>query len=399
MLVPVQHGGFTMVRGAYPCFTGHDGGDNNLSRCYNLGVERRRDQASAGIPANPQEIISRSGYLTTHILYGDSFLVPQAFRVLTEDAGAADILEANRHQLQGSQIKPPELFNLCNALPFMDARRLVVVEGLLATQERRAGRGRGRAGGTAPAINTMGGWEELAKVVPQLPETTVLVFTDGPLSDSNPLLRLMRPICQVQALAAPSGERLARWIKETAQGKGTNISPAAIKRLTDLVGNDLWTLVQEIEKLSLYAFGRSIEERDVEELVPQVREANIFAAVDALIEGRPGVALLLLQQLRQDGRDVSNIIAMVERQLRLLALARDYMDNGVSQRDLGSRLRLSSQFVLRKTIDQARRLTQQEIAGQYRRLLEADLAVKRGLMDPDLALELLVADQATRPRT
>ena len=72
------------------------------------------------------------------------FLVPQAFRVLAEDAGVADLLESNRHQLQGRQIKPAELFNLCNALPFMDPRRLVVVEGLLATQERRAGRSRGR---------------------------------------------------------------------------------------------------------------------------------------------------------------------------------------------------------------------------------------------------------------
>ena len=337
--------------------------------------------------------------MTAHLLYGDSYLVPQALRVLGTEAGVADLLEANRHQVQGSQVKPAELFNLCNALPFMDSRRLVVVEGLLAAQERRTGRGRGRTGGAGGAVHTMGGWEELAKVIPQLPETTVLVFTDGPLSANNPLLRLIRPVCQVQALTTPSGEALARWIKETVQCKGSGISPSAIRRLTDLVGNDLWVLYQEIEKLSLYTFGRSIEDGDIGELVPQVREANIFAAVDALIERRPGAALRLLHQLRQDGRDVSNIIAMVERQLRLLALARDHMDNGVSQRDLGSRLGLSSQFVLRKTIDQARRLTQAQIAGQYRRLLEADLAVKRGLMDADLVLELLVAEQAPSART
>ena len=330
--------------------------------------------------------------MTIHLLYGDSFLVPQAFRVLTEKEGAAGLLDANRHQLRGSQIKPAELFDLCQALPFMDSRRLVVVEGLLATQERRSGRGRTR--GAQPTARSMGGWEDLPKVVPQLPDTTVLVFTDGPLSNNNPLLRLMRPICQVQSLVAPSGAGLSRWIKDAARQKGAGVSPAAIKRLSDLVGNDLWTLDREIEKLSLYAFGRSIEERDVEELVPQVREANIFAAVDALIEGRPGVALRLLHQLRQDGRDASNIIAMVERQLRLLALARDCLDKGLAQRDLGSRLGISSQFVLDKTVEQARRLTQREIAGQYRRLLEADLAVKRGLMEPDLALELLVAEQA-----
>lgn len=276
----------------------------------------------------------------------------------------------------------------------MDSARLVVVEGLLSAQERRPGRTRGRTRNAGASAPSLGGWEDLSQAVPGMPETTLLVFTDGPLTDSNPLLKLLRPISLVQCLTAPAGEALARWIKDSAQQRGAAISPAAIKRLSDLVGNDLWTLDRELEKLSLFATGRGINEADVEELVSQVREANIFSAVDAMILGRPGVALRLLRQLRQDGRDISYIIAMVERQLRLLALTRDSMDNGLPQRDLGARLGVSSQFVLRKAIEQARRLSREELALRYRRLLEADLAVKRGLMEPDLALELLVADQA-----
>jgi DNA polymerase-3 subunit delta len=136
----------------------------------------------------------------------------------------------------------------------------------------------------------------------------------------------------------------------------------------------------------------------VKELVSQVREASIFSAVDAILEGKPGVALRLLHQLKQDGKDISYIIAMVERQLRLLALARDLMEQGTSQRELGSRLGLSSQFVLRKTLDQARQHSWNAITWQYQRLLEADLAVKQGRQEPDLALELLVGEMATRGR-
>ncbi len=333
--------------------------------------------------------------MSTHLLYGDSFLVPRALRAVAEEAGAAGLLESNSHSLQGSQVKPAELISLCNALPFMDSRRLVTVAGLLAVYERRSG-GRARDGGAA--TQNLGGWEALAEAVPQLPESTVLVFTDGPISDGNPMLRLLRPICQVQALAAPSGTELARWIKATAQDKGASISPAAVRRLSDLVGSDLWTLDQELEKLSLFASGRSIEESDVQEMVTQVREANIFAAVDALIEGRPSAALGLLHQLLEDGRDVSYIIAMTERQLRLMALARDYLDRGTPQREMGSRLGVSSQFVLRKTIEQAQRVTRQEIAEQYRKLLEADLAIKRGILEPALALEVLATERTSSRR-
>jgi DNA polymerase-3 subunit delta len=203
-----------------------------------------------------------------------------------------------------------------------------------------------------------------------MPPTTVLVFTDGTLNNANPLLQLLRPLALVQALPPPTGEALARWIKASAQEKGARITPTAVKYIADLVGNDLWTLNQELEKLAAYASGRSIEEGDVTELVSQVREANIFAAVDAMIGGRPGVAFRLLHQLRQDGRESpSRIIGMVERQLRLLALARESMDQGVQEKNLGSILGGASQFVVQKTVAQARRLSLQDITRRYHQLL------------------------------
>ena len=298
--------------------------------------------------------------MPAHVLYGDTFLVPEALSRLKTEAGISELLDANHHQLQGSQLNPAELISVCGALPFMDNHRLVVVTGLLGRHERRPGeRRRGgsrnqRGDGGQPA-QSLGGWEDLKNAIPEMPDTTVLVFIDGALADSNPLLRLLKPMSKVQALIAPSGEGLARWIKDATQEKGAAISITAVKSLTDLVGNDLWTLDRELEKLSLYATGRTIEERDVSELVAQVREANIFAAVDAMIEGRPGVALRLLHQLRQDGRDISNIIAMLERHLRLMALARDSMEQGLSQAEVGKRLGTNSDFVVRKTLDQARR--------------------------------------------
>ena len=334
--------------------------------------------------------------MSAHVLHGDGFLVRQALKGLAAEAGLEELLEGNRHLLDGRQVKAAELLAICNALPFLDTGRLVVVQGLLATQERRPGRGRGAR--SATPSGTSNGWRELVEAVPAMPETTLLVFLEGPLTESNPLLRLLGPVAQIQELSAPAGEALARWIRESAQEKGASINPAAIRSLADLVGNDLWTLDQELEKLSLYASGRAIQEHDVKELVSQVREANIFAAVDAMIDGKPAVALRLLHQLREGGREVSTIIAMVERQLRLLALARDSMDEGLAQQELGQRLGVASQFVIRKTVEQARRHSWDDISWRYNRLLEADLAIKQGRLEPDLALELLVADQAGRGR-
>jgi DNA polymerase-3 subunit delta len=331
------------------------------------------------------------------LLYGDSYLVPRALARLEEAEETGDLFESNRHRLQGGQIELAELTNVCFALPFMDGKRLVLVEGLLdsfegrRTEGRRTGRGRQRGGGSASA--SLGGWEGLAASIPEMPETTVLVFTDGNLANGNTLLKALTPVAQAQPLPTPNGERLARWVKSSVEEKGGNISPTAIRSLTDMVGQDLWAMDREIEKLCLYTRGQRIEEQHVTEMVHQAREASIFTAVDAMIDGRQRVALELLQQLRQDGRDASYVVAMVERQLRLLALARNAMDEGVRQNDLGRRIGVTNDFVLRKTVDQARRHTFADISYRYERLLEADLAIKTGRMEPDLALELLAADQ------
>ena len=330
--------------------------------------------------------------LPAFVVFGDGFLVTQRLSALVAEHGANDLLDANRHRMQGGQTNLQELLGVCQAIPFMDPLRLVVLDGLLATAESRSGGGGGR--GRGRRSSAADGWQALADAIPQMPDTTLLLMPDAAISANNPLLRLLRPVCSVEEHAAPRGEQLARWIKEEAEAKGAAVNPAAIRSLADLVGGDLWTLEQELEKLSLYATGREIGESDVRLMVSQVREASIFEAVDAMIDGRPQAALRLLAQLRDDGRDPLYIIAMVERQLRLLALARDSMDRRLPANEMKRALGTSSDFVVRKTTDQARRHTKQDIAWRYDRLLEADLAIKQGRLDPDLALELLVGDSA-----
>ena len=325
------------------------------------------------------------------VVFGDSFLVKQRLAALESERGADALLDANRHRMQGNQVSLQELLGICQALPFLDTLRLVAVDGLLATAESRSGGGRGRRGG-----GSADGWQALVDAIPQMPDTTLLLLSDGPLNGNNPLLRQLRPVCEVEELAAPRAEQLARWIKETAEAKGAAVSPAAIRSLADLVGSDLWTLDGELEKLSLYAAGREISEQDVRLMVSQVREASIFEAVDAMVEGRPQAALRLLAQLRDDGREPLYIIAMVERQLRLLALARDSMERRLPQNELKRALGTSSDFVVRKTMEQARRHSREDIAWRYDRLLEADLSIKQGRLDPNLALELLVGEAAPR---
>ena len=78
-----------------------------------------------------------------------------------------------------------------------------------------------------------------------------------------------------------------------------------------------------MEKLVQYAAGRQIEEADVQALVSATQEANIFAMVDAILEGRPGRAQDLCATLLADGNAPVQLLAMIARQVRIIFQVKD----------------------------------------------------------------------------
>ncbi len=187
------------------------------------------------------------------------------------------------------------------------------------------------------------------------------------------------------------------WVRRRAQSLGLTLTPGAVRLLAEFVGNDLWTMVGELEKLSVYAGGGPVGEDDVRALVTAVRETSVFALVDTIVESRSTAAVRLLRQmLRQEGGAL-RILAMIQRQLRHLGIAREMLDAGASRRRIGEALRLQD-FAVEKLLEQAPRYPPARLRAAFRRLLEADLHVKRGIYDAELALELLVNDLAAVPR-
>ena len=350
--------------------------------------------------------------MPAHLFYGDSFLVTQALKGLQEQVGPPEVLEANNHRLSGGQLSLAQLRAPCDAMPFLAERRLVIVEGLLALFEppgrrRRPSR---QAGARSPSPRSgrasLGDWESLPRYIgEEMAPTTTLVFLEERLSKANPLMQALRPAVQIQEFLTLSREGLARWIRNRIAECGGQITPGAIRLLSELVGGNLWTMGNELEKLELYASGRPVEEGDVRLLVSQAREASIFSAVDALLDGKPAVVLPLMHRLRDDGAEFPYIVAMIARQLRLVTVARDLIDRGHGEKEIGDRLGISRDFVLRRTVDQARKHSWRSLEWLYGRLMELDLAVKRGRLDQDVALELLgseasapLGDTRQRPR-
>ena len=166
--------------------------------------------------------------------------------------------------------------------------------------------------------------------------------------------------------------------------------------LVRLVGHNLWVMASEVDKLQLFAGGRRIEEEDVREVVSYVQEASVFAMVDAVLEFRAGAAQGLLQQLLSQGAVPSYLLVMLARQLQLIFRVKELRNHGRPRHEIQQKLGLTSDFILGKAWEQADRYSPARLKEVYHRLLEADLAIKTGKYDGELALDILVAELCQR---
>lgn len=330
---------------------------------------------------------------------GDEFSLHEELAALRSRLDSDGMLADNTSRLDGRILQPQELLAHCNTVPFLGAHRLVIVEGLLDRFEE--GRRGGKRRGEKSLREETAAWKNAAPALEAIPPTTVLVFVDGKLSGSNSLLRLLAPVAETREFQPLRQRDVPGWLARRARDMGVRVSGGATALLAQLVGNDLRVLTQELAKLQLYAMDREIVEDDVRLLVTSAREASVLAMVDAVIEGRSGPAVRMLEQLRNEGAAPTYLLSMIVRQYRHLIMAKELMLAHLSPAEIGHRLNISSDFALRKVLEQANRYNMTQLESAYHCLLKADGAIKRGVYpgEGEAALDILLSDlaQVSRP--
>lgn len=294
----------------------------------------------------------------------------------------------NTTELNGRRLTLDELISVCDAMPFLAEKRLVIVYNLAARFERKKGTAEDDAE-QDPAF-----LEQFEEYVNSLPESTRLVLVeDGKIKDTNRIYKIVTKSDQghLHEFAAPRPEDLNPWIAQHVEEKGGRIERAAVNALAAFVGSDLRLLDQEIDKLLTYAGPeRAVTEQDVGLLVSYA-QANIFDMVDALGKRDTRRAMELMEQLLESGEHPLYLLRMIVRQFRILIQIKELLAKGTPVKDIQGLLRLHP-YVVKKTTGQAANFSILQLEVIFKQLHEVDAAVKSGEMEPALALNLFVTE-------
>ncbi len=325
-----------------------------------------------------------------HILIGeDDYSRHQALDEIKKAVGDPAALLSNTIVLDGKTVALDQLRNACETVPFLAEKRLVLVEGVLERFEPPKKNDKKKA--PRPAAHL----EEIKKIVDiakALPPFTELVFISGSVKSGNPLLRELSAVAKTRVFPLLNKNQLTEWVERQVKRAGGSISSPAVSAIIRFVGNDLWAMAGEVDKLILYTAGRRIEEADIKAVVSYAREEKIYEMVDAVLELRAGAAQEALQQLLQQGMAPAQLLASLSSQVRTIFLVKEMRNQGKSRNEVQTKLGLNSDFLVRKAWEQSEKYSPARLRELYHRLLEADVSIKTGKLDGELALDILVAE-------
>lgn len=253
-----------------------------------------------------------------------------------------------------------------------------------------------------------------------MPRHAVLVFTASAVDARKRLYKRLRDVGEVVDLSA-ARERSGRLSRETVddvasrmtRACGKRLAPEAHQLIVRRAGTDMAMLASELEKLCLYVGERpTIGEDDVRAVFRDMAESWIFDFTGALAARQLSRALPLVRDLVEQGEPPLRLLAMIAREVRLLLLARECLDetlHGKWRRDLPFNLFQSRllphldaetleafgkahPFVLYRRFQDAARINSRVLRAALVKLSDLDVRLKLSRTDPAVLLEAFVID-------
>jgi DNA polymerase-3 subunit delta len=225
---------------------------------------------------------------------------------------------------------------------------------------------------------------------------TTLALVAGELKKDAPITKAVAASGDV-LLWDVAQKALPRWIADQFKLHGLTAEPEACRLLAELVGDDLYELASEVDKLATWADGAPITEVDVDAIVAPRAGSPPWNLTDAWgARDVGGVLRAAERMLDRTGDPVSKtiprLVGSLTKHVRNARAVRRLDEDGVGARDAAARLGLKP-YPTQKLYGQVQNFSGPELDDALLRLAELDHALKGGSrLANELELERALVD-------
>jgi len=314
-----------------------------------------------------------------YFFYGEEdYLIEEGVKkILTKfvRGGTADF---GRDIFYGDDASGSQIVNAAMAIPMLAKHKVVVVKQFdrLAQADQ----------------------EQVARYCKRPAPHSILVLTARKVDFRKKVFANIRDLSVAVECKPLYDDQVVDYLCNYAATRGKKLHPHAAELLVTKLGKSLGTLINEVEKLIEFAGNKEhITPDEVDHVVGISRNFNVFELCGALGARDLKKSLFITRRMLEVGESpiyiVSSLTGYFARMWRIRALLRQ----GVSKREIGQLLRIHTYF-LEKTVEEARRFSDEDLRRIFRILLEADLRLKTSYQKPSLVLELAVYEILQRKK-
>ena len=313
--------------------------------------------------------IKEKSFKKIYLLYGDEpFLVGSYKKKLREAITGGDTMNFNYFEVKNPDVK--EIISLADTMPFFADRRLILVDGSGFFKSAQ---------------------EELAAYLPQMPDTTCLVFAESEVDKRNRLYKRVKELGYAAELNKQDTAQLMRWAAGILGRDGRKISRPVMEYFLERTGDDMENIRMELEKLVCYTMGRDVITKEDVDAVGTVHvTSRVFDMVAAIVAGNTKKAMDLYEDLLTLKEPPMRILFLIARQFNQLLQIKELTAAGKDKGAMASALKVPP-FAVGKLTAQARAFTRDQILSWVTLCVETEEAVKTGRLSDRLAVELLIA--------
>ena len=327
----------------------------------------------------------------------EQYLVKWAIDLLTKKYVEPASKEMDLFISEDPEITIDEIKSVCETLPILSPKKLVVLKDYVPVENER-----------------------VIEYLEDLPESTILVLayekiteksktaagkkndertgTSNRRSGRDILFKVVKSKGKIYDFGSLGRMQLAKFISKRLRGLGKEADPSLISMIIAESGYynrdgyyTLYNIENDVKKMADHCPGSQLTVEDVIAGLSENLETNIFAMLDAVSGNRKDEAFRLLYDLILSGEKAPKLIAVTASQLELMLCIKEMRQEGKTRFQMEKEMNVH-EYRLKKAMGFAEKYSERDLRRILHSVYETDGRIKTGFLEPQMALEMMIAE-------
>ena len=316
----------------------------------------------------------------------DEELIKDGINLIVKRQIPEELKDLNLIRIDGMNTTFDDIMNACEIMPFMGDRKAVIVYRANFLQEK--------SDSTGTKI-----YNEMKEYISNLPPYTILILyyllndkRDRP--NKNKKLATIGKYLSIVHCDKLKKDKYLKKVADVFKEKDKQIGRVELTYFCEKVQNNFDIIKREADKLISYCEGREIKKDDINLLILNSNEDDIFDLVELIAQKKIDKAIDIMKEILYKSDQHMLIISAIEKHFFRLYEIKLKIQKGKRVDELVAEYRLP-QFICEKLVSQTSRFTEKQLSDLIKLCVKAETKLKSTGIDKTMEMEFLLINTLT----